>query len=162
MVQVRIEEKPSFIIAGHKMWISGQDNEQFGSFWKESNENGLIDMLRNLSNNKPGEVTNSYVFGVSAVDANPNIRAFDFFIATEIADTNRVGDLEYRIVPSCKWAIFSNKGEMPISLIEAEMYAFTEWLLQSGYQHAYAPEIEVYPAYDSKSVEFWLPISKYA
>lgn len=29
MTEVRIEEKPSFCIAGRKTWISGLNNEQF-------------------------------------------------------------------------------------------------------------------------------------
>ena len=160
MVEVRVEDKPSFIIAGRKTWISGEGNEQFGVLWSESHENGLIETLRDLSNNRPGEITNSYVFGVSEVDENPDNRTFDFYIATEVADMSRVGDLDHRTVPACTWAIFSNKGELPMSLVDAEMYAFLEWLPQSGYQHAHAPEIEVYPAYDSQAVEFWLPIIK--
>lgn len=158
MTEVRIEDKPAFLVAGQKIWISGQDNELFGNFWKESHENGLTDRLTALSGGKPGEITKSYVFGVSCVDKDPNNRAFDFYIAAEAPDNVYIDSLECREIPAAKWAIFSNKGDLPMSLVNAEMYAFMEWLPHSGFKHANAPEIEVYPASDSSLVEFWMPI----
>ena len=158
MVSVRIEEKPSFRIVGRKTWISGQDNEQFGVFWDESHKNGLINTLRKLQNNTPGLITGSYVIGVSCVEKDPSDRAFDFFIASETTSADSIDGLEYYTVPSCKWAIFSNSGDLPMSLINAEMYAFMEWLPSSQYKHANAPELEVYPINGDKLVEFWLPI----
>lgn len=159
MINIRIEEMPSFEIVGKKIWISGQDNEQFGVFWEESNKNGFINILRELRESIPGPITKSHVFGVSCVEKDPNNRTFNFFIATEIADKSSDGSLEHYTVPSCKWAIFSNRGEMPMSLIDAEMYAFMEWLPSSQYKHSNAPELEVYPVCDDKLVEFWLPIA---
>ncbi|MDD4570158.1 MAG: effector binding domain-containing protein [Tepidanaerobacteraceae bacterium] len=158
MVKVRIEEKRSFSVVGKKTRISGQNNEEFGSFWKESHENGLIKKLHDMNQNQPGEITNSNVFGISCVEKDPNNRAFYFFIATESDKANSDSGLESYIVPASKWAIFEGYGELPMSLIEAEMYAFMEWLPSSTYNHALAPELEVYPSIDQKAVEFWLPI----
>ena len=45
-----------------------------------------------------------------------------------------------------------------MSLIDAEMYAFMEWLPASQYKHDNAPELEVYPSHDNKLVEFWIPV----
>ena len=160
MINVRIEEKPLFDIVGQKTWISGQDNEQFGAFWEQSHKNGLIKMLRELRNNIPGIVTGSYVFGVSCVEKDPSNRAFNFFIATENSDGIKGVDLVNYTVPDCKWAIFTNHGDLPMSLISAEMYAFMEWLPSSQYKHANAPELEVYPVHNDKLVEFWLPIDE--
>jgi AraC family transcriptional regulator len=158
MVKVRIEEKPSFFVIGQKTWISGQNNEEFASFWKESQENGLIKKLYNLNENCPGKITNSFIFGVSCVEKDPSNRAFNFFIATEMNSKFHVTELETYSIPASKWAIFENHGDMPMSLIEAEMYAFMEWLPLSKYKHAFAPELEVYSAKDEKLIEFWLPI----
>jgi AraC family transcriptional regulator len=33
-----------------------------------------------------------------------------------------------------------------------------EWLPNSGYEHALAPEMEVYPSQGEEYCEFWLPI----
>ncbi|MOA66659.1 Bacterial transcription activator, effector binding domain [compost metagenome] len=64
-------------------------------------------------------------------------------------------------MPASEWVIFENYGETPNALIEAEMYAFQEWLPNSRYIHANAPEIEAYPLRKTDkgfSHEFWLPI----
>ena len=61
-------------------------------------------------------------------------------------------------MPACRWAIFQNQGELPMSLIDAEMYCHMKWLPESEYAHALAPEIEVYPIRDSSRVEYWLPV----
>lgn len=158
MVKVRIEEKPSFSVVGKKTWISGQNNEEFGAFWKESHESGLIKELYDLTQNQPGKITNSNVFGISCVEKDPNNRAFHFFIAAETDKEISDSGLESYIVPASIWAIFESYGDLPMSLIEAEMYAFMEWLPSSSYRHALAPELEVYPSNDQKAVEFWLPI----
>ncbi len=155
MVEVRIEQKPAFVVSGHKTWISGQDNELFGRFWEAAHRGGLVNRLKALSADPAISVTGAQVFGVSCVGADPTDRAFDFFIATECEP---VDDLEAVYIPACTWAIFSNRGTLPMSLIEAEMTAFTEWLPASDYRHAHAPELEVYPDRDDALVEFWLPV----
>ncbi len=165
MIKVRIEKKPEFKIIGRKIWISGtDDNEAFGDFWEKSNQDGLIDDLKEIYRNNNNTVLNSPVFGVSCVEKDPNNRSFYFFIATECEDYPRDCDLEKYIVPACEWAVFENTGKLPMCLIDAEMYAFGEWLPNSGYIHANAPEMELYPPCidTGKGIitEFWLPIEK--
>ena len=63
------------------------------------------------------------------------------------------------------WAVFECNGKVPEAIVKAEMYAFMEWLPNSKYVHAHAPEMEVYPpGIDGSSKdaynEFWLPVSK--
>jgi AraC family transcriptional regulator len=162
MVDVRIESKPSFKIVGQKIWIGETDNELFGQFWDESNRNGLVNRLNNLHDNKQDTLLDCSVFGVSCVEKDPSNRCFYFFIATE-SDTFPKGEgLEEYTVPACEWAIFRNKGKLPGALVEAEMYAFMDWLPNSKYEHANAPEMELYPPYNGtdneKITEFWLPI----
>ena len=93
------------------------------------------------------------------MEKDPNNRAFYFYIAAEAADEAAKDEWESFVAPACTWAIFSNKGELPMSLIRAEMVAFMEWPPASSYRHAHAPELEVYPTDDSSLVEFWLPIT---
>ncbi len=161
-IKMRIEEKDAFQVIGRKTWIFGQDNEIFSRFWDESHKNGYIDEIIAYRKGVPGAVTKSNSFGVSRVEKDPSNRAFDFYIATEkILESDEViPNTDEYTVPSCTWAIFSNSGELPMSLVEAEMHTFMGWLPNSEYEHAYAPELEVYPVEDSSLVEFWLPIKK--
>lgn len=62
------------------------------------------------------------------------------------------------VVKGGKWAVFSNNGALPFSLVDAEMEAFMKWLPTSEYQHDFRPELEVYPEDGRADVEFWLPI----
>ncbi len=160
MVEMRIEKKPSFKIVGRKVWISGTDNELFGQFWDESNKNGLVERLKSLRKNDA--ILDSTVFGVSCVEKDPNNRSFYFFIATESDICPKEMELEEYEVQASEWAVFRNRGELPDALIEAEMYAFMEWLPNSNYVHADIPEMELYPPYNDSIngviVEFWLPI----
>lgn len=155
MVSVRIEQHPAFRVAGEKTYINGQDNAQFAEFWQKSHANGLIDRLRALSAKRKSGITRSDVIGVSRVEQDPKCRAFDFWIVAE-CDTDC--GLDSFVIPACRWAIFSNRGDMPMALVDAEIYAFTKWLPASDYAHAHAPEIEVYPKNCEGAVEFWLPI----
>ncbi len=162
MVEIRIEEKQGFRIVGRKTWISGTDNELFGQFWQKCREDDLFDIFKELRDSACGVETNSMIIGVSCVEDDPSNRSFNFYIGIESDKAIDGLDLEEYTIPSSKWAIFKNKGEMPDSLIEAEMYAFTKWLPNSRYIHANAPEMEVYPpcegTYNNILVEFWLPI----
>ena len=154
MVKVRIENKPEFEVIGVKTWISKV--EDFHNFWNKCHEDDTISTIKSLGNHN---VTGSLIFGVSRVENDPNNRDFFFYIATEYAgDGNK--DFEIFAIPASQWAIFESKGDVSNALFEAEMYAFKEWLPSSGYIHAKAPELEVYPVRDSQIVEFWLPIIK--
>ncbi|WOO35679.1 GyrI-like domain-containing protein [Anaerocolumna sp. AGMB13020] len=169
MIKVRIEQKPAFQVIGKKIWISGQENEIFGEFWKNSRENGLVNRLKELYHQKHNPILNSAVVGISCVEKEPSLRSFYFYIAAEADAPAKIlshnPDLELYTVAASDWAVFENRGSLPEALIAAEMYAFMEWLPASEFIHANAPEMELYPpAPDSNThndyVEFWLPIRK--
>ena len=150
MVQMRMEEHPSFTVCGKSSWICGQDNSLFGDFWRECHADGTVAALKASANPK---VTKADVLGVSRVEKDPKKRAFFFMIAGEGAQLE--GGDTYT-VPAATWAIFRNRGQLPMALVDAEMEAFMKWLPTSGYEHDFAPELEVY--LPDGSVEFWLPV----
>lgn len=158
-IAYRIVDRPAFDVAGRKVWISGQDNAQFGRFWQACKENGLFDRFQTLTGFAPGAQTGGATLGVSRVEADPAKREFYFMIAVEVPpDTPDTGDLEQYTVPASRWAVFEAHGPVPDALVAVEIYAFTEWLPASGYVHAPAPEMEVYPPATESYCEFWLPI----
>lgn len=158
MIDVTLQRKPAFFVAGRKTWISGQNNEAFGAFWAQSHQNGLVDRLKALSCQLQDSITHASVIGVSRVEKDPDNRAFDFYIATEVSNGLPLNDLEVFSVPAALWVVFKGKDASVASLIEAEMYAFTQWLPASPYRHDHAPEMEVYPT-DGSGVSFWLPVA---
>ncbi|MEE4194015.1 MAG: GyrI-like domain-containing protein [Anaerolineae bacterium] len=164
MVNFRIVEKPAFDVVGPTVWIGGQDNELFGQFWTQCEENGVLSALHSLNDGRIGSQTGSVILGVSRVEAAPNNRQFYYMIAREVTDANPLPEgMEHYRVPPCTWAVFECHGKVPEAIVKSEMFAFMEWLPQSGYQHAPAPEMEVYfPDSDGNTddcyTEFWLPV----
>lgn len=156
MVNIRLEDKPAFRVIGKKTWIA--EVEDFPLFWKMCHEDDTISTLKSLVGYNAGAITESLVFGVSRVEKDPDNREFYFYIVTEY-DGDDIESFETFTIPASQWAIFESKGDVLSALYEAEMSAF-EWLSSSGYKHGLVPELEVYPARDSQSVEFWHPIMK--
>ncbi|RPJ37103.1 MAG: AraC family transcriptional regulator [Chloroflexi bacterium] len=164
MPNVRIIDRPSFNITGRKTYISGPDNEQFGRFWEQVRAEGLLaifDQVRKQSGHFPGPQTGGAMLGVSRVEKDPAKRDFDYMIAIEVPGDFKDGDLEVYQVPAARWAVFECRGKVPEAIVTSEIYAFSQWLPNSGYRHALAPEMEVYLATgEEDTCEFWLPVEK--
>jgi predicted transcriptional regulator YdeE len=162
-VAYKLIERPAFRIAGRQTFISGPDNEQFGRFWGLCRSQGwlnVLDHLKQVNGCLAGAQTGATYLGVSRVEKDPVDRAFNYMIAVEIPDNlepARLSSLELEtcLVPACTWAVFECHGKPPMSIVEAEMFAF----VQSTYRHALVPEMEVYPAHGAEDyAEFWLPV----
>jgi AraC family transcriptional regulator len=164
MIKHRIVEKPAFDVIGKKTWISGQDNELFRQFWVQCRTDKLFERFAQLSHNQPGPRTGSSLLGISRVENDPSNRTFYYMIAIE-KPTTQLEELETYHVPASRWAVFDCAGKIPEAIVKSEMHAFMEWLPSSQYEHAKAPEMEVYfPGNDGTSedsyCEFWLPITE--
>jgi AraC family transcriptional regulator len=164
MIKHRIVEKPAFEVIGQKTWISGQANDLFSQFWVQCRADKLFERLEQLSHNQPGPQTGSSLLGISCVENDPTNRAFYYMIAIE-KPTTPLEELEMHRVPTSRWAVFECAGKVPEAIVKSEMYACMEWLPSSPYEHAKAPEMEVYfPGNDGNSedsyCEFWLPITE--
>ena len=65
-------------------------------------------------------------------------------------------------VPAATWAVFTGKGRLPDAMQELQKRVLTEYLPDSGYEWAKAPDIEVYlnqPGEESR-FQVWLPVTK--
>lgn len=166
MVNMRFIDVPAFEIIGKKTWIDGPDNEAFGRFWQQCRADGFLDVLNQIKEHAgmpAGPQTGAAMLGVSRVERDPAKRDFLYMIAIETPSnaltTDQLAGMERYTVPAARWAVFECHGQVPDSIVTSEMYAFMEWLPSSGYQHAHAPEMEVYPAGSGADYcEFWLPV----
>ncbi len=165
MVNYRIVERPAFVVIGRKTWIGGtDDNEAFGRFWDQCRKDGIFNIFESLNGFQPGPQTQGITLGISQVEKDPAIRSFYYMIAIEKPINCPTYDgLEAYHVPAARWAVFECHGKLPGAIVQAEMFAFMEWLPASGFKHANAPEMEVYPKEsngqsEDNYCEFWLPI----
>ena len=65
-------------------------------------------------------------------------------------------------VPAATWAVFTGTGRLPDAMQELQKRIVTEYLPDSGYEWAKAPDIEVYlnqPGEESR-FQVWLPVTK--
>ena len=164
-VPYHLIDRPAFTIAGKQTFITGPDNTQFGRFWDECRAAGLLETLAAMRGRQAAPQTNAAVLGVSRVEQDPANRAFFYMIAVEVDDANNSAlqpedaALETYSVPAGRWAVFECHGTPPDLIVAAEMFAFGQWLPNSQYRHALAPEMEVYPTNGGETYcEFWLPV----
>ncbi|WP_433750522.1 AraC family transcriptional regulator [Falsibacillus pallidus] len=156
-MQYTIVEKEAFQLIGVKKRFSLMNEENTKGIpllWQQVNEDGTSDELAGLNN---GAVQG--LLGVCV--AAPEENQMDYWVAAA-----RDGDVPQKFlsyeVPSLKWAVFGVNGAMPNAIQNKWKEIFTEWFPSSGYQHAAGPELEVYPAGDAYSEDYyseiWIPV----
>lgn len=158
----RIETMDAFRIVGVRMESEWTPEKQEGfqevpKFWAMHAGLGTIPALCHIMNQEP-----MGVLGVSAGDWQRAGR-FTYFIAVASDQPVPEGMAEYE-VPACTWAIFECKGPMPAAIQKMQERIMTEWLPNSGYQYADAPDIEQYVEGDQSAEDYiswiWVPVKK--
>lgn len=64
-------------------------------------------------------------------------------------------------IPACTWAVFPGSGAMPQAMQTLQKRIVSEWLPESGYEWAQAPDVEVYisrPGEAENRFQVWLPV----
>lgn len=159
-MNVKIIEKEAFEIVGKGLRVSmvnGENNPKIPAFWAESDQNGFTaELEKNLG-----------PMGFLGVCTDFNIpeQEFTYYIATEKMTDTIQEDWEVKVVPASTWAIFDSIGPVTRTIQSVWERIFSEWLPTSGYEHADAPELEVYPRGGNTNdenyrCEVWIPIMK--
>lgn len=164
-MKYRIVEQKAFRLVGYKLPTMRMKNfEQFKEipkFWDEHFANGNFAKL--MSINLSEKHDNGRVDGVLGICVVPDIDsdALDYYIATAY-DGKAPEDMEEVIVPDCTYAVFECRGKIPFSVQDMTRRLYGEWLPNSGYEWANAPDIERYfdgdPASEDYVCELWLPV----
>lgn len=155
----RIVEKEAFEIIGKckkVTTVDGKNLEMIPKFWEEAHSNGLCEKLYELAG-KLG------VLGV-CMDFEQEKEEFTYVIAVEKPQIEVSGDFIEKEIPAATWAIFEAVGPIPGAIQETWQRIFSEWFPETGYEHANAPELEVYlpgnPMDSDYKCEVWIPIIK--
>ena len=161
-MKYRIENKEAFRIIGAKMEANWTPEKQEGftevpKFWGEQTQKGTIPQLIQHMDSQP-----MGVLGVCVGDWQQTGK-FDYYIAVSSTQPAPEGMSEY-LVPATTWAIFECRGPMPHAIQSMQERIMTEWLPNSGYQYADAPDIEQYTDGDQSSEDYlcwiWVPVKK--
>lgn len=160
-MEYKIVEKTSFEVIGKQRKISMENDENFKQvpkFWNDSMADGSYEWLKSHAG-KLGVMGVCKDFGEHKDD-----NAFNYMIAIERPDTVLPAGYITSTIPAATWAVFEAVGPLPGALQDVVRRIFSEWLPATGYQHACAPELEIYPEGDMSSADYrcelWIPIKK--
>lgn len=158
----QIVTKESFRIVGPKLkttWsLENQESyQEVPAFWAQQTQQGIVPKLCSIMNGEP-----MGVLGISVGDW-PNGGTMDYYIGVSTDAPTPDGMSEYT-VPACTWAVFECVGRMPTAIQTMQKRIMGEWLPNSGYEYADAPDIEVYTDGDQSSNDYlswiWVPVKK--
>lgn len=153
-MEYRLEQKEAFRIIGvsKPLYQSIEKNfEVVPGMWQEAVMNGTLQKLAGMMDAEP-----KAILGISVCDDEDQ---WSYYIAA--ASTMQDEAFEEYVIPASAWAVFPGSGTNQ-SVQELERRIVMEWLPDSGYEYANAPDIEVYlnPDPANAQYEIWLPVVK--
>ena len=152
-MEYQIVKKDAFRIVGFRTSLPVDAEESFRivpQFWGEAGPH-LGDLIPLMDLAMPG------VLGVSTCHRDEENY---YYIAVASSAPVPEGAYEWT-VPAATWAIFSGQGSAPMAVQELQRRIVSEWLPDSGYEWAQAPDMEVYlnaPGTEEAAFQIWLPI----
>lgn len=153
----RIIEKEGINIVGKSKRISfaaGENLRDIPAFWDELRQLGHYGQMVELAG----------VMGLLGVclDFDQDQHQFTYMVAVEKPQGEIPEGFQEAQIPAATWATFEVVGPLPHSIQEAWAEIWGEWFPTSGFQHANAPELEIYPLGDPTDInykcEVWVPI----
>lgn len=130
--------------------------EKVPAFWQKISAEGWLPKVAAL-------IDGTQPIGVLGVSTCDDGAFSGYYVAAATGRPVPEGMEEY-LIPEGTWAVFECVGPMPQAMQELEKRIVSEWLPNSGYEYAAAPDIEVYTEGDQSSPDYhsqvWLPIVK--
>ncbi|AEY64480.1 GyrI-like domain-containing protein [Clostridium sp. BNL1100] len=160
----RIEEKESFSVFGVDTIVSKVDGkcyEKIPSFWLKSIKDGTMErILKAADCRNPDMLLNAAMYG------HQDDGTYHYMLCQKTPQKGIPEGFVELDIPKLTWAIFpteehtEDKTSEKVQAIWERIYP--EWFPSSGYQHADAPEFEMYyKVGDNKFiVEIWIPVYK--
>ena len=151
----RMEKKDAFRIVGISAPLSQDLDENFKcvpELWARAAADGTIPRLAALMDGEPK--------GLLGVCGGKDGSRYYIAVAS---DAPVLAGMHEWTVPAATWAVFSGQSKQPMAIQELQKRVVTEWLPDSGYEWAQAPDVEVYlsaPGTEEQQFQVWLPIQK--
>jgi AraC family transcriptional regulator len=159
----KIKTLDSFTMTGKSIMVTTEGGENFKripAFWKESCEDGTVKRLEEVAAQYTTGVLDGAMAAVLCYKETDTEEEWSYLIGVESPGDNP--DWETIVIPSHTWAIFESVGPMPDAIQDVWKRIWSEWFPASNYEHAKAPELEVYPRGDSSSPDYycevWIPV----
>jgi len=158
----QIVEKPAFTIIGRSrkfITTNGENFVKIPQFWQEFMKTGEYKTLMDMTGGKPGKVTGGGCLGVCFDYEGANFDKFSYGIGIEKPANKFPIKFEEIPVPAAAWAVFDCTLD---NLQEVTKRIYSEWFPSTGYEHAPAPELEIYLPEDPRTkvmqCQIWIPV----
>lgn len=154
----KIVKQDAIRIVGFKKWFSTENDSQLAEIPKmwDSVTDEMMQLITELSSND----------GVIGMCGDMYDGGFDYWIGC-MSHKECPDSLEEMTIPASTWAVFEVIGSMrplPNPMQDIWKRIYSEWLPNSGYEHAMLPEIEFYSAGDMLAEDYrseiWIPIKE--
>jgi AraC family transcriptional regulator len=153
----KIVERKEFEVAGKAIKVSTKDGESYKripEFWNECNKDGTVEKLCTAAEGKE-------LLGI-CIDMEYEKEQFVYMVAVEDTGSMKGDNLVKRTIPAATWAVFTSIGPIPGAIQNVIERIYQEWFSATGYEHAEAPDLEVYPlgntAAEDYRCEVWIPV----
>lgn len=166
-MKYRIEDKQAFTMYGVEkiVEVTEEDSIDIPAFWKESHENGLCDRLAAIY--KPHDDFKGLYPSVGIMCYRMTGEGTMPYMIGAFTHDGQVPEGFQRVdVEAHTWAIFTTEYYTDETMLECVQglwsRIFPEWFPNSGYEHAMAPELELYFCDDEckQYAEVWIPVVK--
>ena len=160
ILNYKLIEKKAFTVVGKKLKVSCKDGENYRlipKFCDKCSKDGTYAYLEPLADKSIGAL------GICA-NFSDQTDDFDYYCAAEYDGGEIPQGMETMEIPKQTWAVFESVGPMPGAIQDVWKRIFSEWFPTSGYEHAQAPELEVYEKGDMNAPDYrcavWIPVMK--
>lgn len=151
-------EKDAFTVVGKKIHVSTKNGENFqivSSFCKDCDQDGTCESLEKLVADD---------MGIMGICANFEKEYFDYYMAVTHSGGKIPAGMETLLIAKNTWVVFESVGPLPDAIQDVWKRIFSEWFPTSEYEHADAPELEVYEQGDMLKADYkcyvWIPVVK--
>jgi len=168
----RVEEKKPFRMFGVEKTfsvINGQCYKDIPEFWLDAMKDKTLERILNLASNKPSTITGD-IYGNedkminAAMYGHKSDGTLKYMLCAYTPDQEIPKEYVQLEVPALTWAIFPTEKHQMHQTTELTQdiwkRIYAEWFPSSGYEHADAPEFEMYynVGNDQYIVEVWIPV----
>lgn len=161
----RLIKKKAFNIALTKKRFTTNGGQNFiliPKWWQEFLKSPDYAAMLALTGEKAGAVTGGSMLGICMEGEpikDPQNYKFYYGIAVELPPKGGAGKFEKMEVPAATWAVFDCTLD---NLQDVTKRIYSEWFPSTGYEHAPAPELEIYLPEDPRSkvmqCQIWIPV----
>lgn len=152
-IKYRIVEKESFKIIGRELHVRNDNGDNYNlipEFWNKCKNEGVWEELIKLPrvlNNDEGACLGM------CTDFN-GMNTFSYLICVEVSSFDTIPEkMVAKTIPAQKYAVFTAKGLMPVSIQQTWKDIYGKWFPASGYERSSGPEFEYYDKRSEENTE---------